>query len=188
MYGDPGSYVPSSGRSVLFFGRIHRYKGIEHLLRAIELIDKTPALVIAGGGDRDYLNECLRNSRIEPTIVDGFVDRETTTRLFREATVVCVPYVDGSQSGVIGIAKGCGRAVVSTDVGDLASAVQAPEYGVTVPPANTERLAAALSHLLNNDVERHAFEGRALKYTESKPWRAIANSLANQYASWLDPI
>ena len=186
MYGGPGGYQKSTGDTVLFFGRIQPYKGLEHLLRAVEILDRPLELVIAGEGNRGYLDRCLRATRLKPTVHWGFVDRALVTRLFQDAAIVCTPYVDASQSGVIAIAKAMGRASVATATGDLPFAVQAPKYGLVVAPRDASELAGAQGKLLDDVALRHAMERRALDYTAADRWNDVAEQVARQYRRWLD--
>ena len=66
--------------------------------------------------------------------------------MFAKARVV-VTYVAGYQSGVLHLAMTMGRAVVTSDVGDLAAAVVDGETGLVVPAGDAAQLSEALARL-----------------------------------------
>ena len=57
-----------------------------------------------------------------------YVSDEKRAELFRRASVVVLPYIEASQSGIIPIAYRFGKPVVATTVGGL------PEWSMTVGP------------------------------------------------------
>src|SRR5258707_5206877 len=112
--------VQEDERLLLFFGRIWEYKGLEYLIRAEPLISaRVPdvEIVIAGRGE-DF--EKYRHMMVDP---DRFViDNETipddrVARYFGESSVVVLPYIDASQSGVVPIAYSFSKPVIATTVG-----------------------------------------------------------------------
>jgi starch synthase len=114
-----------NGRTVLFFGGIFEYKGIEYLIKAAPSIrGRFPdaRIVIAGSGP-DW-PRC--RSFIEDPDAFELIDRALTnpevTELFEEASLVVLPYTEASQSGVLGLAYAMGKPVVATTVGSLPKA------------------------------------------------------------------
>ena len=108
--------------SVLFFGRISAYKGLSVLLDAMASVWAVlPAtrLVVAGEGDVPD-HPALRDMRVELRI--GHVPQADVPALFATATVVALPYVQASQSGVGSLAKSHGRPIVVTQAGGPAGA------------------------------------------------------------------
>ena len=141
-------------RTVLFFGTWTRYKGIELLLHAFResrRVVPDARLVIAGAVSADLDEESVTELARAAGNVDlrpGYVDASEVPALFREARVVVTPYLRASQSGVLHLAFSHGRPVVTTDVGDLAEAVEDGETGLVVPPEDVAALAGALTRLL----------------------------------------
>ena len=77
-------------------------------------------------------------------MIDSYVPIERLPDVFGPARVVVTPYVAGSQSGVLHLAMSFGRAVVSSDVGELGSTVADGETGRVVPAGDVAALAEAL--------------------------------------------
>src|SRR5690606_20252897 len=114
------------GRRVLFFGRIHRYKGLDYLIQAEPLItQKVPdaRIVIAGTGEDFGRYEEAIAGRDAFEVHNYRIPYEEGARPFQQASVVALPYVEASQSGVIPPASGFRRPVVVTDVGSLPEVV-----------------------------------------------------------------
>jgi glycosyltransferase involved in cell wall biosynthesis len=147
---------PSGEERILFFGDWRKVKGLPVLMDAFdELVRRRPAarLTVAGtpvpeDWDPRRLQEWARahNGRVE--LIDHYVPLAEVAQTFARARVVATPYLTGYQSGVIHLAATMARPVVTSDVGDLASAVSDGVTGRVVPPQDPARLAGALEELL----------------------------------------
>jgi|SRR5437016_336270 len=151
--GEELSSAASGGeeRLVLFFGRIWEYKGLEHLIRAEPLITaRVPEaqILIAGQGEdfRRYARMMVHPDRF---IVDNeFISEDRVADYFRRASVVVLPYIEASQSGVIPMAYSAAKPVVATTVGGLPEMVEDGRTGYLVAPRDTSQLADAVTRLL----------------------------------------
>jgi starch synthase len=145
--------VSEEGELVLFFGRIWEYKGLEYLIRAEPLITaQVPQakIVIAGTGER---LDRYRRMMVHPDrfiIYDEYVSDEKRAELFRRSSVVVLPYIEATQSGVIPVAHSFGKPVVATTVGGLPAQVDNGINGYLVPPRDEGALADAIVHLLRH--------------------------------------
>lgn len=138
-------------RSVLFFGRIWEYKGLEYLIRAEPLISaRVPDVrfVFAGRGEdfSHYTRMMIHPDRF--IVYNEYISEERAIELFRCASVVVLPYVEASQSGVIPMAYSAGKPVVATTVGGLPEMVEYGRTGFLVPPRDVSQLAEAIVRLL----------------------------------------
>lgn len=144
--------------TVLFFGRIWEYKGLEYLIRAEPLITKecpNVKIVIAGKGE-DFSRYRQMMTHPEQFIVyNEYVSDEQRADLFQQANVVVLPYIEASQSGVIPIAYTAAKPVVATTVGGLPEMVDHGETGYLVPPRDEQALAQAILDLLQNTQQSH---------------------------------
>ena len=157
---------------LLFFGRIWAYKGLDYLIRAEPRItERFPQarIVIAGRGE-DF--EKYRALMVHPDrfIVDNdYIPDERVAQYFSEASIVVLPYVDASQSGVVPVAYAFERPVVATRVGGLPSVVDDGVTGYLVPPRDSEGLADALIKLLE-DADLRRKMGRAGNEKLRREW------------------
>jgi glycosyltransferase involved in cell wall biosynthesis len=156
--------VQEDDNMILFFGRIWEYKGLEYLIRAEPLItSQVPdvKIVIAGRGE-DFSR--YRRLMVHPeqfTIYNEYISDEKREELFRQASVVALPYIDASQSAVIPIAYTFAKPVVATRVGGLPELVDHGQTGYLVPPRDERALAEALVRLLQDKNLRHQLGANA---------------------------
>lgn len=131
----------------LFFGRLEAYKGLDLFIAGVEEAARTlphVKAIIAGRGPEAA---ACRGLVTRPELFDwreGFVSDGDLPGLFAEASVVCLPYREASQSGVVPIAYANGRAVIATAVGALEEAVHDGIDGILVLPDDVSAFAAAL--------------------------------------------
>jgi glycosyltransferase involved in cell wall biosynthesis len=136
---------------ILFFGRIWEYKGLEYLIRAEPLISaRVPEarILIAGQGeDFERYRRMMKNPE-RFTVDNEYISEYRAAQYFQRASVVVLPYIEASQSGVIPLAYSAGKPVVATDVGGLPEMVEDGRTGYLVPPRDERRLADAVVRLL----------------------------------------
>ena len=146
---------PADEERILFFGDWRRSKGLPELMEAFDqLRERRPEarLTIAGTPYADGRPEAVRAWAREHgeavSVIDSYVPIERLPDVFGPARVVVTPYVAGSQSGVLHLAMSFGRAVVSSDVGELGSTVADGETGRVVPAGDVAALAEALERVV----------------------------------------
>ncbi|WP_108663650.1 glycosyltransferase family 4 protein [Acuticoccus kandeliae] len=157
--------------TVLMFGRIFAYKGLDTLVRAeARMGARVPDLriVIAGRGDdpRGLAAEMGDPARYD--IRHGFVSDPDVAQLFLDADLVVLPYTEASQSGVLHLAATFGKPVIATDVGELRATVEPNGLGLVVRPADPGALADAIATLAG-DPQRLAALGAAAKAWSEGP-------------------
>jgi glycosyltransferase involved in cell wall biosynthesis len=168
---------PTDGNTLLFFGRISRYKGLDVLLAAFqEVRARRPAsrLLVVGSGELGSLAGAILAAP-GVTLVNRWVADGEVHSFFSRADVVVLPYVDGSQSGVVPIAYAHALPVVATRVGGLPGQVVDGETGLLVPPGDAHALADACLRLLDAPELREAAGRRgAEKARREWSWEAAA--------------
>ena len=171
VFAAPGARVsrPPRGRTLLFFGLIRAYKGLDTLIRALPAVACEVAdvrLVVAGDPVDDV--QPLRRLAAELGVANRiewrlrFVHEDELVALMDEAAVVVLPYRELDSSGVLATALGFGRPVVVSDVGSLGDIVRDFECGIVVPPDDVPALAAACARLVADAALLDAaYEGTA---------------------------
>jgi starch synthase len=147
----PPSASKEEEHLVLFFGRIWEYKGLEYLIHAEPLITaRVPdaRILIAGQGEdfSRYARMMVHSDRF--IVHNEFISDERAADYFRRASVVVLPYIEASQSGVIPVAYSAARPVVATTVGGLPEIVEDGRTGYLVAPRDAAQLADAITRLL----------------------------------------
>lgn len=169
---------------ILFFGRIFPYKGLEYLLDAMPLILKElpyAQLIIAGSGDLAELQQPIQRS-LNTTVLNEFIPDDQVAELFERAAVVVLPYVEGSQTGVVPIAYSFKKPVVVTNVGSFDEVVEDGKTGFIVPPRDPAAIADAVAKILKDRQRRLQMgENAYRKMNEDLSWDTVVRETVRIY-------
>ncbi|MSP12509.1 MAG: glycosyltransferase [Chloroflexi bacterium] len=169
------------GPLLLFCGFVRPYKGLDILLQAMQHIDLTIHLCIAGEGWRnapDYAAQIAKlNLSSRVTWINRYLPDEELKIYLDAADVAVLPYRSATQSGVVQLAFGGGLPVISTQVGGLAEAVEHGVTGLLVPPEDPLALAQAITSYYADNLEPIFRYNLAQRQTHND-WRALAKLLA----------
>lgn len=170
--------VEEEKHRILFFGRIWEYKGLQYLIKAEPIITKKvpeAKIVIAGRGEGFDKYKRMMVHKDKFKVYDRHIPNEMVPDLFQKSSVVVLPYIDASQSGVVPLAYAFKKPVVVTNVGCLPEIVEQGKTGYIVPPRDSEKLAEAIVDLLKNDLKRKKMGEAAYKKTINElSWDSIA--------------
>lgn len=189
--------IQSSDRTILFFGRLQPYKGLEYLISALEHMaakHKNYRLIIAGEpkkGSETYEAEIRR--RIAPGVNAGmilpvlkFIPDHDVEVYFKAADVLVLPYKEIFQSGVLFLGLTFGLPVVASDVGSFAQDVVEGKAGMLCRPGDPVDLARALEAYFETDLFRDLSNWRQ-KIREATlaqhSWKAVADLTCTVYAN-----
>ncbi|AGF97070.1 glycosyltransferase [Methanosarcina mazei Tuc01] len=174
--------------TILFFGRILEYKGIDYLIKAEPLIsEKIPniKIIIAGSGDFSKY-ESMINNKNHFEIINEYIPDEKVSELFQKSSVVVLPYVEASQTGIIPIAYAFKKPVVATDVGSLSEVIVDGVTGFIVPPRDSKLLADSLLNILLNKNLKNSMGSAAYEFMkENMSWKGIAQKTIVEYQKLL---
>ena len=151
--------IPEKTRTLLFFGLIRPYKGLRHLIEAMRIVsaEMECQLLVAGEfyEDKRPYFELVEKLGLADRIriVDRYIPNEDVGLYFAAADVVVLPYETATQSGIVQIAFGLDKPVISTNVGGLPEAVDHGITGLLVEPRDPEALAAAILEYFRLDLE-----------------------------------
>ncbi len=175
---------PAGGRfpepTILYLGRLKRYKRVDLVLRAVALLRERGSgvrLVVGGKGDHRGELEALRDrlglgDRVR---FAGFVPEEEKLRLMRGAWV----HVLTSPREGWGIANleaaACGTPTVASDSPGLRDSVLPERTGLLVPHGDVEALADALERVLADAGLRERLGAGAREWAESLSWDRVAD-------------
>jgi glycosyltransferase involved in cell wall biosynthesis len=136
-----------AGPTIVLFGRLEYYKGVRVLLAAMELVwEQRPEVLLVVAGQGPELAVVPSDPRID--VVPGYVPEAGVDEIFARASVVVLPYLEASQSGVGVQAIGRGIPVVVTDVGGLPEI--ALDESFVIPAGDAGALAQALLRHLDH--------------------------------------
>jgi glycosyltransferase involved in cell wall biosynthesis len=166
-------------RTLLFFGLIRDYKGLDLLIDALPLLGEEYQLVIAGesyGSFEKYETQISASGcagRIH--VFNRYIDDEEVPRFFSAADLCVLPYKSATQSGITAIALHFDVPMVATPVGGLAESIGRPGLGVMADAASAEALADAIRHFFDGSPEAFVNNIREVKRTQT--WPAFADAV-----------
>ena len=157
--------IADTERTILFFGHIAPYKGLEFLVAAFQRLAATHPdyrLIIAGmraRGCEAYLDEILQTIRRHPIrnrVVQRieFIPDEQTELYFKAADVLVLPYTQVYQSGVLVLAYSFGLPVIAADVGSLREDIIEGKTGFMCRPRDSADLGDAIERYFHSDLFR----------------------------------
>lgn len=137
---------------LLFFGTIDKYKGIEYLIKACEILKNRDIyfyLKIAGDS---YSYNLKIPSVLKENIVyeNHFISENEIPSLFLNSDLVILPYIEVSQSGILPMAFAFGKPVIATNIGSFPEIVEDGINGFLVSPKSPEEIAQKISTLYKN--------------------------------------
>ena len=173
--------------TALFFGRISQYKGIDILIKSWKcVVARVPGskLIIAGRGQDFTPYARMIGDAKGFEVHNRFIPHTEVPRFFRRASVVVLPYIEASQSGVVALAYAFGKPVVVTNVGSIPEVVEHGKTGLVVPPGDPYALAEALVTVLNAVELRWAMAKNISQEAEGElSWDSVARITTQVYSS-----
>lgn len=172
--------------TVLFAGTLCPAKGVEDLIRAFARIAVDyPAwsLTLAGNGEIGRMRSLARSLGIGSRCrFPGWLDGPGKDKLFREASVFCLPsYREGFPMAVLD-AWGYGLPVVTTPVGGIVDFARDGENLLLCVPGDSGSIAACLEKLMGDEALRASLAAGARKLiSEAFDVQKINGQIAQLY-------
>lgn len=165
---------------LLFFGRIEKYKGLHILSEAYnQIVSLNPdiELTILGSGNfEEYKDEYSRLPNVH--VVNRYIkDDEVGNYFALPNTIVVVPYVDATQSGVIPIAFEFGTPVVASNQGGLREQLNDGRLGLLYDNNDPKELANKILELMNDEKCYQNECEKMLQYSSNLGWDNVAKQL-----------
>lgn len=169
--------------TILFFGRIEAYKGLTYLIQAVPLIsDKIPNVKVIIAGSGDFVEKEIIEKSPYFEIHNYFIADEEVGEYFQRASIVVLPYIECTQTGVVPIAYAFKKPVVVTNVGSIPEVVDEGITGYVVPPKDPKSLATAILKMLKNDpLRKQMGENAYQKMKTELSWNVVAEETCKIY-------
>ena len=149
-------------KTILFFGHITPYKGLEYLVSAFRrILDRGSEyrLIVAGRPKncekywtsiRAELQEDVQKGRV--LLKAEFIPDGETEIYFKAADVLVLPYRHIYQSGVLFLGHSFGLPALAADVGSLKDDIVEGKTGFVFQPEDPAALAAAIERYFDSDL------------------------------------
>jgi D-inositol-3-phosphate glycosyltransferase len=175
--------VDRTDLTMLFFGQIAPYKGLEFLLRALaELVKESShyRLIIAGKpkwNDAYWkkMQRIISSAAIEARVIQRieYISDDEIEVFFKAADVLILPYTHIFQSGVQFLAYSFGLPVIATDVGSLRETIVEGQTGFVCAPRDSIELAKTIQRYFRSEL-----------FCKLDEQRLVIKEYANAQFSW----
>lgn len=173
--------LPAGRRTLLFFGLIREYKGLDILLQAFDLLDERYQLVIAGEpyGSFDKYQKLIDGGRApqDVHVFPDYIRDDEVKYYFSAADLAVLPYRSATQSGISSVACHFIVPMVVTDVGGLKETVGERGTGIVCEKGTPACIAAAITRYFDDpDLQIHLRKGMDAE-KERLSWSRFAQDL-----------
>ena len=164
--------------SILTVARLHKYKGLEYLIEAMQLLrEKSEAtLYIVGNGPEEVrLKKRVKNLGLKRNVafLHASIPNYEMPFLYRECDVYVQPSVVEPYGIAVLEAMACGKPVIGTKVGGMLDTVKDGGTGFLVESGNAEEIADRITSLRDKN-KRVKMGIRAREWVvENFDWRMI---------------
>jgi glycosyltransferase involved in cell wall biosynthesis len=175
--------INSTDKTMLFFGNIAPYKGLEYLAAAFTGLlskDQHYRLIIAGRlkASESYWNkiqQALKRNSVADRVIARieYVPDEETELYFKAADVLILPYARVFQSGVLFLGYSFGLPAIAAGISSLQEEIAKGETGFVFKAQDSSDLA--------RKIEKY-FKSELFLKLESR--RAAIKAYANERYSW----
>jgi glycosyltransferase involved in cell wall biosynthesis len=139
-----------NGRTILFFGIVRKYKGLNLLLQALpDVLKQVECRVVLTGEfyePEEPYHLLVRSLGLEAHVrIDNrYIPNEEVTGLLNQADVLVLPYLSSTQSGIARLALQNGLPIIASRTGGLSEVVKDGFTGLLFEPGNSKDLAEKL--------------------------------------------
>ncbi len=174
--------LDASKKTLLFFGIIRDYKGLDLLIDAMQFLPSDYQLIIVGeiyGDASKYENQISSSNRKDDIVlINKFVENEEVSPYFSAADLCVLPYRSATQSGVTATSHFFEIPTLVTNVGGLKETVDHLKTGYIVDSLNPQDLAIGIVDFFRlANLEEVKANMQALKSKRS--WKQFATEVLN---------
>ena len=166
--------------TLLFFGLIRSYKGLDLLLEAFKQLPADYELLVAGEvyGDEAPYQQQIAGHEAENRVHLHlrYIDDQEVPVFYSAADLNVLPYRSATQSGILAVALHFEVPVVATETGGLREVVEQADIGLIASAADPDAIAAAIQAFFwSKAPETMAANIRA--YKDSHSWKEMAKQI-----------
>jgi glycosyltransferase involved in cell wall biosynthesis len=160
---------------IVFVGRLRKYKGAQHAIRALPLVRQTvPEARLSIVGDGPYRADLERLARslgvADSVAFLGALPNAGKVAALNEAQVAVCPSPKEGWGLTVIEANACGTPVVASRSPGLTESVRDGETGILTPHGDHAALAAAVVRLLNDRALRLRMADAAVTWAHGFDW------------------
>lgn len=172
-------------QTILFFGLIRDYKGLDLLIEATKYLSADFQIIIAGEcyGSFEKYEKLIKHSPISQSIkvFQQYIPDHMVNDLFSVSDLLVLPYRSATQSGVVALAYHFDMPMVATNVGGLGKMLVAAKTGIVTDDISPEGVAKAIKQYFKED--KQLYINNIKKEKERLSWTRFAEKLTDFCAS-----
>ncbi|MCS7231883.1 MAG: glycosyltransferase family 4 protein [Elusimicrobiota bacterium] len=179
------------GTVVMFAGTVTPRKGVEHLIKAGEILKDEEVLFLVVGPldiDKEYAKkviEYVKNKEINAKFT-GVVPYEDLKALYSACDIFVLPSFEEGDPIALKEALASGKPLIGSNVGGIPMQIRDGWNGFLVEPANEKQLAEKIRYLVENEEERVKMGERSRELAKKEfDWKKIAERYIEVYKSIL---
>ena len=168
--------------TILFFGLIRPYKGLEILIKAVnELKVQIPDIKVFVVGepytDLKYYLSLIKKYGIESSFIfdNRFVNDEKMKKYFISSDILILPYKKATQSGVLSLSMNFNLPSIVSSKGGLKDYVINEQTGYIVNPNKDDFATAILAFFKNNMYDK--MSSNIINHKKNFSWEKFEKSL-----------
>lgn len=172
-------------KTLLFFGLIREYKGLDILLEAFSGLDGSYQLVIAGepyGSFEKYrklIDASPNRSRIH--LFDRFISDGEVAGFFCASDLCVLPYRSATQSGISSISYHFGLPMVTTAVGGLKEMIGESGTGIVTESITPEAVREAVERFFADESIQAGCKEAIAREKDRLSWSRFCTNLIDFY-------
>lgn len=150
--------LDSTKKRLLFFGLIRKYKGVDLLIEAMNIVNtklNSVELIIAGEfyDEQEKYTDLIKTHNLQSVIkvTSGFIPDNDLKYYFCASDLIVFPYRTATQSGVTQVAYNFNKPMLVTKVGGLPDLVAENRAGLHCQP-NAESIAEQILNFFENNL------------------------------------
>ncbi|HIZ87357.1 MAG TPA: glycosyltransferase [Candidatus Coprenecus pullistercoris] len=177
--------VDPSMKTLLFFGLIREYKGLDILLEAFAMLDDSYQLIIAGepyGSFERYrrlIDTNPNRSRIH--LFDRFISDSEVADFFCASDLCVLPYRSATQSGISSIAYHFELPMITTAVGGLREMIGERGTGLVTDSISPEAVKEAVIRYFSDGSIRSGCMEAIRREKDRLSWKRFCTNLIDFY-------
>ena len=175
--------LPAGRKTLLFFGLIREYKGLDILLEAFRSLGDDYQLIVAGepyGSFEPYqkiIDSLPGKDRIK--LVTDYIGDSDVKAYFSAADLVVLPYRSATQSGISAIAYHFDTPLVVTNVGGLEETIGQRGTGLVAERPEPACIVAKVEEFFNSPETRERCLHGILREKERLSWTSFCKGLTD---------
>lgn len=176
--------TPKEDNSILFVGRLEKWKGVDTLLTAFAALPNNVAQlrIVGDGSQRSALETLARDLGIQDRVTfTGYLPLGEVEKEYARAQIFCGLSRSEALGNVFLEAQAAGCAVIGTAVGGIPDSVTHEQTGLLVAPNNAKAATDALQKLLTDSDARRRLTEAGKAHAQQYDWSAIAQRYAMLY-------